>query len=52
MARQEKQVYGSLPFGTFDVDIDYGFAEASTTYGQIGIKVWVNQGYFKDNVKE
>lgn len=52
MARTEKQMFGSLPLGTLDVDIDYGFAEASTTYGQIGIKVWINKGFFKDNIEE
>lgn len=52
MARQEKQTFGSLPFGTLNVDIDYGFAEALTAYGQIGIKVWINKGLFKDAVEE
>jgi len=52
MARTEKQMFGSLPLGTLDIDIDYGFAEASTTYGQIGIKVWINKGFFKDNIEE
>lgn len=52
MARVEKQMFGSLPLGTLDIDIDYGTAEALTTYGQIGVKVWINKGYFKDNVEE
>lgn len=52
MARTEKQMFGSLPLGTLDIDIDYGTAEALTTYGQIGVKVWINKGYFKDNVEE
>ncbi|PCJ56063.1 MAG: 30S ribosomal protein S3 [Planctomycetota bacterium] len=52
MARSEKQIFGSLPLGTLEVDIDYGFAEATTTYGQIGVKVWINKGYFRDKVEE
>jgi small subunit ribosomal protein S3 len=52
MARTEKQMHGSLPLGTLDIDIDYGTAEALTIYGQIGIKVWINKGYFKDNKEE
>lgn len=52
MARQEKQMFGSLPLGTLNVDIDYGFAEALTTYGQIGVKVWINKGLFKDAEEE
>jgi small subunit ribosomal protein S3 len=44
IARTERYVVGSLPLHTLDVNIDYGFAEASTTYGQIGVKVWINLG--------
>jgi len=32
---------GRIPLGTFRADIDYGFAEAHTAYGQIGVKVWI-----------
>jgi small subunit ribosomal protein S3 len=44
MARREKVVMGSLPLQTLRADIDYGFTEAHTKYGLIGIKVWVNHG--------
>ncbi|MBF0490017.1 MAG: 30S ribosomal protein S3 [Candidatus Omnitrophica bacterium] len=44
MARTEKYYEGSVPLQTFRADIDYGFYEASTTYGLIGIKVWVYKG--------
>jgi small subunit ribosomal protein S3 len=44
MARRQKEVIGSLPLQTLDADIDYGFAEAHTTYGSIGVKVWINRG--------
>jgi small subunit ribosomal protein S3 len=44
MARTEKVVMGSLPLQTLRADIDYGFTEAHTKYGLIGIKVWVNHG--------
>jgi len=41
MARRETDSEGTVPLHTLTADIDYGFAEAKTTYGQIGIKVWV-----------
>jgi len=44
MARSEKVRIGSSPLSTFRADIDYGFTEAKTKYGLIGIKVWVNRG--------
>ncbi|HBG61017.1 MAG: 30S ribosomal protein S3 [Omnitrophica WOR_2 bacterium GWF2_38_59] len=44
MARQESYQEGKLPLHTFRAQIDYGFAEAQTTYGLLGIKVWVNKG--------
>ncbi|MBU0469367.1 MAG: 30S ribosomal protein S3 [Candidatus Omnitrophica bacterium] len=44
MARQESYQEGKLPLHTFRAQIDYGFAEAQTTYGILGIKVWVNKG--------
>ena len=47
IARRERYVVGSLPLHTLDVDISYGFAEAHTTYGQIGVKVWINHGPFE-----
>jgi small subunit ribosomal protein S3 len=44
IARSEKYMEGSLPLSTFRADIDYGFTEAMTTYGTIGIKVWIYKG--------
>lgn len=44
MARRERDVEGTVPLHTLRADIDYGFAEAKTTYGQIGIKVWIYKG--------
>jgi len=44
MTRRTKHVEGSLPLQTLDADIDYGFSEAHTTYGNIGVQVWINHG--------
>ena len=44
IARSEKYSEGNVPLHTLRADIDYGFAEADTTYGKIGVKVWINQG--------
>jgi small subunit ribosomal protein S3 len=44
IARTEKEVEGSVPLQTLRANIDYGLAEAHTTYGVIGIKVWVYHG--------
>jgi len=44
MARTEGYNEGSVPLHTLRADIDYGFAEADTTYGKIGVKVWINKG--------
>ena len=44
MARCEKQISGSMPLSTLQAKIDYGFVEASTPQGNIGVQVWVNQG--------
>lgn len=44
MARREWYREGRVPLQTLRADIDYGFAEASTTYGVIGIKVWIFKG--------
>lgn len=44
IARQESYQEGTLPLHTFRAKIDFGFAEAKTTYGVLGIKVWVNKG--------
>ncbi len=44
MSRRETYKQGKLPLHTFRADIDYGFAEAMTTYGILGIKAWVYKG--------
>ena len=44
IARVEQYHEGTIPLQTLRADIDYGFAEANTTYGRIGIKVWVYKG--------
>lgn len=51
IARTERYAEGSVPLHTLRADIDYGFAEAYTTYGQIGIKVWVYKGEVIGNRK-
>ena len=44
IARSETYKEGTIPLQTIRADIDYGFAEAKTTYGRLGIKVWVYTG--------
>ena len=48
MARREKQIAGSMPLSTLRAKIDYGFVEAMTAQGHIGIQVWINQGTYED----
>ena len=51
IARSEKAQEGSVPCHTWRADIHYGFSEAFTTYGNIGIKVWVNKGILEPGEK-
>jgi small subunit ribosomal protein S3 len=44
IARSEWYLQGRLPLHTLRADIDYGFAEARTTYGVIGVKTWIYRG--------
>ena len=44
IARSETYHEGTIPLQTIRADIDYGFAEASTTYGRLGVKVWIYKG--------
>ena len=44
MSRKEFYSEGTIPLQTLRADIDYGFAEADTTYGKIGIKTWIYRG--------
>jgi len=52
LARHEKMSWGSVPLHTLTADVDYGFAEAHTSYGIIGIKVWINRGKIGDPIVE
>ena len=44
IARSETYHEGTIPLQTLRADIDYGFAEADTTYGKLGVKVWIYKG--------
>jgi small subunit ribosomal protein S3 len=44
IARSESYHEGTIPLQTIRADIDYGFAEANTTYGKLGVKVWIYKG--------
>ncbi len=47
MARREKQISGSIPLSTLRAKISYGFTEAKTAQGHIGVQVWINQGMYE-----
>ena len=48
MARQESNMAGSIPLSTLRAHVEYGFAEATTAQGHIGVKVWINNGDYLD----
>ena len=52
IARSEHYHEGTIPLQTLRADIDYGFAEAKTTYGRIGVKVWIYKGEVLPEVKK
>ena len=52
IARSERYHEGTIPLQTLRADIDYGFAEAATTYGRIGVKVWIYTGEVLADVKQ
>ncbi|MET3616844.1 small subunit ribosomal protein S3 [Peptoniphilus olsenii] len=52
MARTEGYSEGTIPLQTLRADIDYGFAEADTTYGKLGVKVWLYKGEVLPELKE
>lgn len=52
IARVEQYHEGTIPLQTIRADIDYGFAEAATTYGRIGVKVWLYKGEVLADVKK
>ena len=49
IARSEHYHEGTIPLQTIRADIDYGFAEAATTYGRIGVKIWIYKGEVLQN---
>ena len=51
IARSETYHEGTIPLQTLRADIDYGFTEANTTYGKIGVKVWIYKGEILADVK-
>ena len=51
MARRETQKLGSIPLHTLDANVDYAVATSRTTYGAIGVKVWVYKGKFGEEVE-
>ena len=48
MSRTEWYIEGQMPLHTLRADIDYGFSEAKTTFGRIGVKVWIYKGEYQD----
>lgn len=50
IARSEHTVVGSIPLTTLQANVDYGFAVACTTYGTIGVKVWIYRGFYGSGV--
>jgi small subunit ribosomal protein S3 len=48
MSRTEWYIEGQMPLHTLRADVDYGFSEARTTFGRIGVKVWIYRGPFQD----
>ena len=52
MSRSETQLRGSIPLQTLQADVDYGFTHCRTTYGVIGVKVWIYRGMFGEKVEE
>jgi small subunit ribosomal protein S3 len=52
MARREKQISGSIPLSTLRAKIDYGFTEAKTAQGHIGVQVWINQGMYEGDASD
>jgi small subunit ribosomal protein S3 len=51
MARRETQKLGSIPLQTLDANVDYATATARTTYGAVGVKVWIYKGKFGEEVE-
>jgi small subunit ribosomal protein S3 len=51
MARRETQKLGSIPLQTLDANVDYATATARTTYGAVGVKVWIYKGKFGEEIE-
>jgi small subunit ribosomal protein S3 len=52
MARRESMILGSIPLHTLQANVDYGYAISRTTYGAIGVRVWIYRGMFGEEVVE
>jgi len=52
IARQEKATTGSVPLTTLQADVNYGYAIAFTTFGTIGVKVWIYRGMYGEEVQD
>ncbi len=52
MARSERQTMGSIPLQTLQANVDYGYAVSDTTYGAIGVRVWIYTGMYGDEPAE
>lgn len=52
IARSEQTVVGSIPLTTLQANVDYGYVAAFTTYGAIGVKVWIYRGMFGEEVQD
>jgi len=52
MARKETQKLGSIPLHTLDANVDYATSTARTTYGAVGIKVWIYKGKFGEEIAQ
>jgi small subunit ribosomal protein S3 len=52
MSRQEAMILGSIPLHTLEADVDFSLAPSMTTYGVIGVKVWIFRGMFGDSKSE
>jgi small subunit ribosomal protein S3 len=52
MARSERQSLGSIPLQTLQANVDYGYAVSHTTYGAIGVRVWIYTGMYGEEVTE
>ena len=52
MSRSEETREGAVPLQTLQANVNYGFAESHTTYGSIGVKVWIYKGNYQEQVEE